>query len=112
MKISIFSNISDRQPKVASLADTVRAIRTSNTLKSHTEGYRTTRLKSLKEQCPLFAVACLFEGGKASRHITALTGLSLVDIDHAGTSESLAALRQKACADPHTLLCYTTVSGE
>lgn len=112
MKISIFSHISDRQPKVASLADTVRAIRTSNTLKSHTEGYRTTRLKSLKEQCPLFAVACLFEGGKASRHITALTGLSLVDIDHAGTSESLAALRQKACADPHTLLCYTTVSGE
>lgn len=112
MQISIFSHISDRQPKVASLADTVRSIRTSPALKSCTEGYRTTRLKSLKEQCPLFAVACLFEGGKASRHITALTGLSLVDIDHAGTSEQLVALRQKACADPHTLLCYTTVSGE
>ena len=30
----------------------------------------------------LFAVPCIFEGGKAQKHVVRLTGMSMVDFDH------------------------------
>ena len=96
-------------------------IRADARLQALTESYRLTHDKAIKESCPLFGVAALFEGGKRKEQIVALTGLSLVDIDHVGTAgDSLMnneeciidTLRSKAEQDPHTLLCYTTISGE
>ncbi len=110
-KVTLFSDYFSKQPVQVSLDDVVNIIATNATLKSNTEAYRSSGSKTFKLHCPLFAPSCLFEGGKAAEHITGLTGLSLVDLDHV-PSERLPEVRRVAQADPHTLLCYTTVSGQ
>ena len=90
---------------------------TSKRLESITAAYRQTHSKSIKTESPLFAVACRFEAGKGKENVRALTGLSLVDFDHltpdgdTHTAERIAQLKAKIVADPHTLMCYTTISG-
>ena len=95
-------------------------IRSDKKMATFTQSYRQTGSKTFKRECPLFAVACLFEGGKGKEQITGLTGLSLVDFDHIvpstasspeETAKALAEMKQKIIADPHTLMCYTTISG-
>ena len=95
-------------------------IRNDKKMATFTQSYRQTGSKTFKRECPLFAVACLFEGGKGKEQISRLTGLSLVDFDHivpttastpTETAKSLAEMKQKIIADPHTLMCYTTISG-
>ena len=80
------------------------------------EAYRQTGSKHIKMETPLFAVACFFDGGKGKENIKGLTGLSMVDFDHISPSgplkeEELSALRDKIAGDPHTVMCYTTISG-
>ena len=107
-------------------------IRTDEKLTVFTRSYRQTGSKTFKNESQLFAVPCLFEGGKGRSNIRQLTGMSLVDFDHAIGSEErgvkseesisdgewkafvakeLNILKRKAIADPHTLLCYITMSG-
>lgn len=107
-------------------------IRTDEKLAVFTRSYRQTGSKTFKNESQLFAVPCLFEGGKGRSNIRQLTGMSLVDFDHAIGSEELGVkseesisdgewkafvakelniLKRKAIADPHTLLCYITMSG-
>lgn len=107
-------------------------IRTDEKLAVFTRSYRQTGSKTFKNESQLFAVPCLFEGGKGRSDIRQLTGMSLVDFDHAIGSEErgvkseesisdgewkafvakeLNILKRKAIADPHTLLCYITMSG-
>lgn len=107
-------------------------IRTDEKLAVFTRSYRQTGSKTFKNESQLFAVPCLFEGGKGRSNIRQLTGMSLVDFDHAIGSEErgvkseesisdgkwkafvakeLNILKRKAIADPHTLLCYITMSG-
>ena len=116
MKVSCFRNYTDRLPATTTIDALVSMMRgegdDGERLAALTDTYRRTGSKAVKAESPLFAVACRFDGGKARANVTALTGLSLVDVDHVGAKdERLAALRQKAMADPHTLLCYTTISG-
>ena len=59
----------------------------------------------------LFAVPCIFEGGKAQKHVVRLTGMSMVDFDHADQLK-IENGKLKIMADLHTLLFYTTISGE
>ena len=120
MHLSYFKDYTSKQPKHSTLQDIVEMIRADERLKSLTNSYRLTHEKAIKESCPLFGVAARFEGGKRKEDVVALTGLSLVDIDHVGTAgegqidngQNIDALRAKAEQDPHTLLCYTTISGE
>lgn len=107
-------------------------IRTDEKLAVFTRSYRQTGSKTFKNESQLFAVPCLFEGGKGRSNIRQLTGMSLVDFDHAIGNEELGVkseesisdgewkafvakelniLKRKAIADPHTLLCYITMSG-
>ena len=95
-------------------------IRTDEKLAVFTQSYRQTGSKTFKNESQLFSVACLFEGGKGRSNIRQLTGLSLVDFDHVsptdGTdntdnSNALHELKAKIIADPHTLMCYITMSG-
>ncbi len=121
----------------ALLEGVANTIRTDEKLKAFTLSYRQTGSKTFKHESPLFAVACLFDGGKGKEHVTQLTGLSLVDFDHivphtgapplpntqdasfpntdvrdcTDKAKVLAALKAKIVADPHTLMCYTTISG-
>ena len=60
---------------------------------------------------PCYSVAVLFSGGKQQKHIVSYTGLSIVDLDHV-PSERMAEVLTMVRNDPHTLLAYTTISGE
>lgn len=82
MNISILKNFTSKQPVTGTLEEIANLIRTDEKLKAFTASYRQTGSKTFKSECQLFAVACLFEGGKGQEDIKQLTGLSLVDFDH------------------------------
>lgn len=124
--------MSCKLPLPGLLEGVANLIRTDEKLAVFTRSYRQTGSKTFKNESQLFAVPCLFEGGKGRSNIRQLTGMSLVDFDHAIGSEErgvkseesisdgewkafvakeLNILKRKAIADPHTLLCYITMSG-
>ena len=128
--VSLFDGMMSKVPIQGSLEAVVQTIREDPKLATITQSYRVTHSKSFKAESPLFAVACLFEGGKGMQNIKALTGLSLVDFDHIVESEErrvkseerrvkseespalmINKLKAKIIADPHTMMCYTTISG-
>ena len=132
MNVSIFHDMTCKLPLPGLLEGVANLIRTDEKLAVFTRSYRQTGSKTFKNESQLFAVPCLFEGGKGRSNIRQLTGMSLVDFDHAiGSKErgvkseesisdgewkafvakELNILKRKAIADPHTLLCYITMSG-
>ena len=132
MNVSIFHDMTCKLPLPGLLEGVANLIRSDEKLAVFTRSYRQTGSKTFKNESQLFAVPCLFEGGKGRSNIRQLTGMSLVDFDHAIGSEErrvkseesisdgewkafvakeLNILKQKAIADPHTLLCYITMSG-
>lgn len=117
-EISFFEHFRSTVPIPCTLDALPPLIREDQNLKAITEAYRQTHDMPIKERSPLFAVACTFAGGKGRDNVRTLTGLSLVDIDHIDAAQEgdaeppIEAARRKACADPHTLLCYTTISGQ
>ena len=145
MEVSVFRNFWDKQPVASTLEAMVEAIRSDARTKELTIGYRQQKRDLLKNESMLFAVPCIFEGGKSNGDVVRLTGVGMVDFDHIKThpltppvreggsdaerrmregsaegevkservkSEKLLGLRQRVESDPHTLLCYTTISGE
>lgn len=110
MQISCFRNFKSKRPESSTLEAIAEYIRTDRSLAQITALYRKDGSKTIKEESPLFAVAATFSGGKSKGDITEMTGLSLVDLDHVAV-ERMAGIRAKAIADPHTVLCYTTISG-
>ncbi len=127
MELSLFNGMTCKSPTRGTIEGVASIVQSDAKLKVLTESYRKTGDKEFKRRAPLFAVACLFEGGKGRENITRLTGCSLVDFDHTvseerrGKSEEsngpdeiakeLNLLKAKITADPHTLLCYITMSG-
>lgn len=116
-KFSLFSNYFDCNPQEVSLEQVINLIRSDATLRRHTLSHREFAARmnehaadAQKHSCPCMAVAVRFKGGKAAAHVAGWTGLTMVDFDHL-KPERLAEIRQRICADPHTLVCYTTVSG-
>ena len=119
--VSVFRNFWDKEPRSSTLEAMVEAIRSDERTRELTAGYRRQRIDALKNESMLFAVPCIFEGGKAQKNVVRLTGVSMVDFDHIsltpgpspnGEGSNYICLKQKIMADPHTLLCYTTISGE
>lgn len=114
--VSQFANMTSKTPILGDLESLVSFMKTDEKLKFLTQSYRQTGKKTFKADAPLFAPACHLEGGKGQDNIRELTHLSLVDFDELFTEvppdiTALNALKQKLCADPHTLLCYITMSG-
>ena len=134
MEVSVFRNFWDKKPMASTLEAMVRAIRSDARTKELTIGYRQQKRELLKNESMLFAVPCIFEGGKSNGDVVRLTGVGMVDFDHVGAGLTpncpflkgqasrraerstvhfqLNDLRKKIVSDPHTLLCYTTISGE
>ena len=115
-KVSQFANMTSKTPILGDLESLVSFMKTDERLKFLTQSYRQTGKKTFKADAPLFAPACHLEGGKGQDNIRELTHLSLVDFDELFPEvppdiTALNALKQKLCADPHTLLCYITMSG-
>ena len=135
MNVSIFHDMTCKLPLPGFLEGVANIIRTDEKLAVFTRSYRQTGSKTFKNESQLFSVACLFEGGKGRSNIRQLTGMSLVDFDHAIGSEErrvkseesgspisneewkgivakeLNILKAKIIADPHTLMSYITMSG-
>ena len=135
MNVSIFHDMTCKLPVPGLLEGVADLIRTDEKLAVFTRSYRQTGSKTFKNESQLFAVPCLFEGGKGRSNIRQLTGMSLVDFDHAIGSEErrvkseesgspisneewkgivakeLNILKAKIIADPHTLMSYITMSG-
>ena len=93
-------------------------MRTDQSVRDLTEKHRHARATGdeqgasrYKKMMTSFGVAARFEGGRQQKHIVELTGLSLVDIDHIG-KENIPSVLEKVRGDEHTLLAYTTISGE
>ena len=118
MMLSIFKGYADTMPVAVSLDEVVRLIREDKVLADHTEKYRYYRSQGQKAAadrekaaCPCFAVAVRFENGKRKADISGWTGLSMVDFDHLPEGQA-GEVFEKVCADPHTVLAYTTISGQ
>ena len=117
-QLSLFRGVHDTQPRPVTLEEVVTMMRTDQSVRDLTEKHRYARstgdelgASRYKKMMTSFGVAALFEGGRRQQHIVELTGLSLVDIDHIPAerlSEVLAFVRD----DEHTLLAYTTLSGQ
>ena len=107
----MFSDYTCSEARESTLDDVALMIACDNRLQSLTEAYRSTGTKTFKESCPMFAVACTFNGGKARRNVSALTGLAIVDIDHVAEAD-VATMKEKVAADPHVVLSYVTISGK
>ena len=120
MNVSIFHDMTCKLPLPGLLEGVANLIRTDEKLAVFTRSYHQTGSKTFKNESQLFAVPCLFEGGKGRSNIRQLTGMSLVDFDHVfptdGTADkadttALHELKAKIIADPHTLMSYITMSG-
>lgn len=116
--LSLFKGYSDVHPIAQSLDSIVEMIRTDATLADRTAKYRYCRQNGWKNEatrtkagCPCFAVAVCFEGGKKRENITGWTRLCLADFDHLPAGQVKQCMEQIR-KDPHTLLAYTTISGE
>ena len=118
LNLSLFRGMRDTQPQSVTLIDIVTMMRTDQSVRDLTDKHRYARstgdeqgARHYKQMMTNFGVAARFEGGRQQRHIVALTGLSLVDIDHIAPEDMervLALVRE----DPHTLLAYVTLSGQ
>ena len=82
MNVSIFHDMTCKLPLPELLEGVANIIRTDEKLAVFTRSYRQTGSKTFKNESQLFAVPCLFEGGKGRSNIRQLTGMSLVDFDH------------------------------
>lgn len=63
-----------------------------------------------KSRCGAFIPAAQFSGGRKREHITALTGVAMVDFDHV-PDERMEPTLDLLRHDPHALMVYTTTSG-
>ena len=118
MQVSLFNGFTDKNPKPITIREVVEIIRADQRLQVLTENHRryrdmgdTTRADAEKQHMPCFSVAVLFNGGKQQKHIVSYTGLSIVDLDHI-PSERMAEVLEMVRGDEHTLVAYTTISGE
>ena len=118
MQVSLFNGFTDKNPKPITIREVVEIIRADQRLQVLTENHRryramgdTARADAEKQHMPCYSVAVLFSGGKQQKHIVFYTGLSIVDLDHV-PCERMAEVLAMVRNDPHTLLAYTTISGE
>ena len=117
IQLSLFRGVHDTQPRPVTLEELVTMMRTDQSVRDLTEKHRYARstgdeqgASRYKKMMTSFGVAALFEGGRRQQHIVALTGLSLVDIDHI-PAERMGEVLALVRGDEHTLLAYTTLSG-
>ena len=117
-QLSLFRGVHDTQPRPVTLEELVTMMRTDQSVRDLTEKHRYARATGdeqgasrYKKMMASFGVAARFEGGRRQKHIVEFTGLSLVDIDHIA-EEEMPRVLTLVRNDPHTLVAYTTLSGQ
>jgi len=119
--VSLFANLRSYSSKAVGMEEIVRIIRYDTYTRQITETYRNMartisreeankRIKD--ERIEACSVAVLFNGtGRRPEHVVKFTGLAMCDFDHLDCSR-MEQIVESITKDPHTLLCYRTVSGE
>ena len=121
MKVSIFKSLDSYESKAVGLEEVMRLIRYDQSVEQkqalyHNLAYTVSKQKA-KEQVkehmmPAFSVGVLFKGyGRRVTDIAQATGLAMCDLDHVERGK-MDDVRCKIIADPHTLICYQTISSE
>ena len=116
--LNLFKGYRDMEPTETTLEHIVKLIRQDAETAVHTKKHRhylkrqePAAAAREKAACPCFAVSVHFDGGKRKEHIDGWTHLCLADLDHIAP-ERMADCLRRVREDPHTLLAYTTISGE
>lgn len=120
LRLSLFKCLQAYESRAVGLHEVMRLIVHDADVEQKTLLYRdmahcVSRDKANAEvkvkRMPAVSVGVLFKGmGRSAEQVAHATGLALCDLDDL-TPEMLEDARQKIIADPHTLLCYTTISG-
>lgn len=122
-KVSLFKNLHAYESVAVKMEEIVRLIRFDESVAQKTQQYRdiayhVSREKAKKEvkenTMPAFSVGVLFKGsGRQTEQIAMATGLAMCDVDKVDSLKfKVDSLMQKIKEDPHTMLCYRTISGE
>ena len=135
LKVSIFANLQSVKSKEVSLDEVIRMTRHDEIIRQKTEGYRQMAQVISREEAnrrvkvermEAFSVGVVFNGsGKQPEHVVRFTGLAMFDIDHVSTlnikhgtlnmanaDERMKYVRNLIINDPHTMVCYKTISND
>ena len=116
--LSCFDGLSNVHPVNITFQRLLNLVKTNPEIAHHTTLHR-QYLKEGKKQAadrekkasPCVSVSVTFSDGKDKAHIESWTSLGMVDLDHV-PAERMAEVLRLIRSDEHTLLCFTTISGE
>ncbi len=129
VKFSVFKCLNGIESKPVGIDEIIRLIKYDESVRKKTELFREMAVnvsrkvakQEVKEKAmPAFSVGVLFNGsGRQSKDISHATGFALCDFDKTpsdspclGGGHEGVDIRGLICQDPHTFLCYQTISGE
>ena len=129
VKFSAFGSLRATESKIVDVDEIVRLIKYDDGIAKKTTLYRQmaqnvsreTAKKEVKEKAmPAFSVGVVFKSyGRQLPDVVYATGFALCDIDMTPSNSSCLGgeqereeIRRKICQDPHTFLCYQTISGQ
>lgn len=129
VKFSAFGSLRATESKIVDVDEIVRLIKYDDGIAKKTALYRQmaqnvsreTAKKEVKEKAmPAFSVGVVFKSyGRQLPDVVYATGFALCDIDMTPSNSSCLGgeqereeVRRKICQDPHTFLCYQTISGQ
>ncbi|MBO5580176.1 MAG: hypothetical protein J5952_07135 [Prevotella sp.] len=129
VKFSAFGSLRATESKIVDVDEIVRLIKYDDGIAKKTALYRQmaqnvsreTAKKEVKEKAmPAFSVGVVFKSyGRQLPDVAYATGFALCDIDMTPSNSSCLGgeqereeIRRKICQDPHTFLCYQTISGQ
>lgn len=129
LKFSLFGSLKGTESKVVSVDEIIRLIKHDDSVAQKTDLYRQmaqnisreTAKKEIKEKVmPAFSVGVVFKNyGRKLADVEHATGFVLCDLDKTpsnspclGGEQEREEVRRRICQDPHTFLCYRTISGE
>ena len=129
VKFSAFGSLRATESKIVDVDEIVRLIKYDDGIAKKTALYRQmaqnvsreTAKKEVKEKAmPAFSVGVVFKSyGRQLPDVVYATGFALCDIDMTpsnssclGREQEREEIRRKICQDPHTFLCYQTISGQ
>ncbi|MCM1109328.1 MAG: DUF3987 domain-containing protein [Clostridium sp.] len=107
---SLLNGFDTTQSRPATWDEALQLMR-SGALDELTLRYRRTGHRQWKSRLPCLTPAVRLDGtGKREENITALTGVTMVDLDRL-PPERVEEVRRLVNADPHTMMSHVTVSG-
>lgn len=119
IKVSIFANLQAHANREASINEVIWYIKNDAYVNQKTAAYRQMASVISREEAnknvkvarmEAISVGVIFNGtGKQPENVVRFTGLAMVDLDKVHDVEQVKLL---CIADPHTFLCYKTISGD